>query len=280
MGPVEVADHGGPGRAVVIFPGGHAPAATPSGADLYTDLGLRALVFSRPGYGRTDVGALTAAEFVQPVLKALAYLGIDNVAAVVGISFGGMQAAHWAADAPGLAPRLVLHSCAPSSLPFPDSAATRRIGPVMFGPRVQGMTWRAVRRLVSSDRGLRLMMRSLSIAPVGDWWPEWTTQDRESARAMFRSMSSGTGFALDCAQAGAERTAYRRSVLQRVSCRTLVTASRRDGGVEFAHAVDFAAHIRDAELFETDASSHLFWLGPTRAALVGRLRDFLGASSR
>src|SRR5262245_21348741 len=224
-GPVEVADHGGPGRPVVIFPGGHTPAATPSGAQLYTELGFRALVFSRPGYGRTDVGALTAAEFVQPVLKALAYLGIDNVAAVVGISFGGMQAAHWAADAPGLAPRLVLHSSAPSSLPFPDTAAPRRFGRVVFGPTVQGMTWRMVRSVVSSDRGLRLMMRSLSTAPIDDWWPEWTAADRANARAMFRSMGSGGGFVLDCAQAGAERTAYRRSVLQRVSCPTLVTAS-------------------------------------------------------
>jgi pimeloyl-ACP methyl ester carboxylesterase len=264
---------------VVIFPGGHAPAATPSGAELYTALGFRALVFSRPGYGRTDVGTLTAAEFVQPVLKALAYLGIDNLAAVVGISFGGMQAVHWAADAPGLAPRLVLHSCAPSSLPFPDSIATRRFGQVVFGPRVQAMTWRTVRRMVSSDRGLRLMMRSLSTAPIDDWWPEWTAADRDGARAMFRSMGSGTGFVLDCAQAAAERTAYRRSVLQRVSSPTLVTASRRDGGVDFAHAEDFASNIRDAELFETDASSHLFWLGPSREALVSGLRDFLGAAS-
>jgi pimeloyl-ACP methyl ester carboxylesterase len=265
---------------VVVFPGGHATAATPSGAELYTDLGFRALVFSRPGYGRTDVGALTAAEFVQPVLKALAYLGIDNVAAVVGVSFGGMQAAHWAADAPGLTPRLVLHSCAPSSLPFPDTIATRRLGPVMFGPRAQGMTWRAVRRMVSSDRGLRLMMRSLSTAPVDDWWPEWTDADRDAARATFRSMGSGSGFALDCAQGGAERTAYRRSVLQRVSAPTLVTASRRDGGVDFAHAEDFAATIPDAELFETNAASHLFWLGPSREALVGALRDFLGPAGR
>jgi pimeloyl-ACP methyl ester carboxylesterase len=276
---VEVADHGGPGRPVVIFPGGHAPAATPAGAEIYRDLGFRALVFSRPGYGGTDVGRLTAAEFVQPVLKTLAYLGIDEVAAVVGVSFGGMQAAHWAADAPGLAPRLILHSCAPSSLPFPDTAATRRFGQVVFGPTVQRVTWRTVHRMVSSDRGLRLMMRSLSTAPIDDWWPEWTEQDREGARAMFRSMGSGTGFVLDCAQAVPERTAYRRSVLQRVSSPTLVTASRRDGGVAFAHAEDFATNIRDARLFETDAPSHLFWLGPSKAVLTRTVGEFLGVTS-
>lgn len=68
LGPVEVSlTPGVGGQAVLVFPGGHSSAATPLGADLYTDLGYRVLTFSRPGYGRSRVGSRTAAEFVPAV---------------------------------------------------------------------------------------------------------------------------------------------------------------------------------------------------------------------
>ena len=76
------------------LPGGHATAATPLGTDLYTDLGYRVLTFSRPGYGHTGLGALTAAEFIPAIAEVCLQLGITETAATVGISFGGLQAVH------------------------------------------------------------------------------------------------------------------------------------------------------------------------------------------
>jgi len=169
-GPVEVADHGGSGRPVLFFPGGHSSATTPTGAELYSELGLRPLVFSRPGYGATSVGDLSAAEFVLPVLDVLDSLSLSDIAAVVGLSFGGLQAAELAVSAPQHAPRLVLHSCAPSSLPFPDTALERLGTPVAFNAVTQHLTWAAVRRLVRTDKGLRTMMASLTTVPVEQWW--------------------------------------------------------------------------------------------------------------
>jgi hypothetical protein len=67
VGPVEIALAPGVGEVVLCFPGGHATAATPLCAGLYCELGYRPLTFSRPGYGRTDVGDLTAAEFVPAI---------------------------------------------------------------------------------------------------------------------------------------------------------------------------------------------------------------------
>jgi pimeloyl-ACP methyl ester carboxylesterase len=274
-GRVEIGDYGGDGRPVLFFPGGHSSAATPTGAGIYSELGLRPLVFSRPGYGHTSVGDLRAAEFVRPVLDVVESLGLDDIAAVVGLSFGGQQAIELVAAAPELAPKLVLHSCAPSSLPFPDTSVERRGAPVAFNPVTQRLTWAAVRRLVRSDRGLRSMMGSLSTVPVDEWWDDWTDADRDAARSMFAAMDSGSGFLLDCSQATRERNAYRAAALGRVSCPSLVTASRLDGGVSFAHSEDFVRLIPRARLVDTGASSHLAWLGPSRRTLVDAVAEFL-----
>ena len=268
MGPMD-------GAVVLLFPGGHCTAASRVGADLYTDLGYRVLTFSRPGYGHTTVGRLMAAEFVRAVAEVCEFLGICEPVATVGVSFGGLQAVEVAASLPRLAPRLVLHSCAPSSLPYPDTALEAVAGPLVFGAHTQRLAWPAVRALTASDRGLRLMMSSLSTEKPASWWESWTPADRASARETFASMASGSGFVTDVRQGRADRTHYRKAVLHSVPCPTLVTASRHDGGVRFAHAEDFQRTIPKARLFETKAQSHLYWLGPERPNLVTAIQAFM-----
>ncbi len=275
IGPVEVALNGPIGAVVLVFPGGHTTAASPLGTDLYTDLGYQVLTVSRPGYGRTDVGLLMAAEFVPAVADVCEQLGITETAATAGVSFGGLQAVQVAVSLPHLAPRLVLHSCAPSTLPYPDTALEGAAGPLAFAPWTQRLTWRAVRALTSSDKGLRLMMSSLSTAPSASWWETWTPADRASARETFAAMDSGSGFVTDLRQGEATRSRYREAVLRSVSCPTLVTASRQDGGVSFDHAEDFVRTIPKARLVETNAQSHFYWLGPDRPALSTAIHDFM-----
>lgn len=275
LGPVEVTLTAGTGDVILFFPGGHTTAATPLGADIYAELGYRPLVFSRPGYGLTEVGQLTAAEFVPAVVEVCESLGITSAAATVGLSFGGLQAVHVAARLRWLAPRLVLHSCAPSSLPYPDTSLDRFAGPIAFGSRSQRLTWRAVRALTSTDRGLRLMMSSLSTLPVEHWWDEWKPADRTAARETFSRMESGTGFVNDLRQATADRSASRESVLRSVPCPTLVTSSRHDGAVDIAHAEDFLRTIPDSRFVDTGAWSHFAWFGPSRPTLMNAIRDFL-----
>jgi hypothetical protein len=47
--------------------------------------------------------------------------------------------------------RLILHSCAPPVLPWPDTGAESVAGPLVFSPVSQGIGWRLIRRLVSDD---------------------------------------------------------------------------------------------------------------------------------
>jgi pimeloyl-ACP methyl ester carboxylesterase len=275
VGPVEIALAPGVGEVVLCFPGGHATAATPLCAGLYAELGYRPLTFSRPGYGLTDVGGLTAAEFVPAIAEVCQRLAVVEAAATVGLSLGGLQAVHVAAALPYLASRLILHSCAPSSLPYPDTKMERLGAPVAFNPHFQRLTWRAVRTMTSSDAGLRMMMASLSRLPVAGWWDSWTSADRAAARSTFANMDSGSGFMTDLRQATAARSAYRAAILRSVPCATLVTASHHDGGVAFAHAEDFVRTISDARLVDTGAYSHLFWLGAARHTVSEAIRDFM-----
>jgi pimeloyl-ACP methyl ester carboxylesterase len=275
LGPVEVAHLPGPKPPVLFFPGGHCPAAGDCGWSLYTDAGHALVAFSRPGYGRTDVGRLNAGEFVPAVSDCCDLLGVGETAAVVGVSFGGLQAIEVAVQLPHLAPRLVLHSCAPSTYSYPDTHRETLAGPVVFGPTLQGLTWRGVSRLVASDAGLRRVVGALSRRPVGEWWHTWSEDDKCRSRDLFLTMDSGSGFAHDLWQGRPDRAGHRRLLQTQVPCPTLVTASRQDGGVDFIHAQDLAATIPAATLVELGCPSHLFWIGPERTQAQVAVDDFL-----
>jgi pimeloyl-ACP methyl ester carboxylesterase len=237
------------------------------------------LAFSRPGYGNTDVGRLKAAEFVPALAECCEDLGIDETAGAVGVSFGGMQALQAASSLPELVPRLVLHSCAPSTLAYPDTRLETLGGPVAFSPALQSLTWATVACLVDSDAGLRRMVGALSKSPVNDWWHTWSVEDKRRARDLLQTMRSGSGFVNDLQQARPDRALYRRWVQTRVTCPTLVTASRDDAGVAFAHAEDYAGTIRGAVLVELDAPSHLFWLGPAHAEAQAAVSAFMASDA-
>ena len=170
-------------------------------------------------------------------------------------------------------------SCAPSSLAFPDTRLEALLGPIAFAPGPQILVWAALTRLVESDAGLRRTVGALSKRPIHDWWNTWSEEDRIHARELFKTMGSGAGFVNDLRQGRSDRRAYRRLFQARVSCATLVTASRDDAGVAFAHAEDFARTIPTATLVEVGAPSHLFWIGPERAQVQEAVSAFITATT-
>jgi len=274
-GPVEIVQVPGERPPVLFFPGGHCSAQCDCGWGLYIESGHGVVSFSRPGYGGTQVGSLSAAEFAPLVREVCEQLDISVIAAAVGVSFGGLQAVHVAGDPALGVPRLVLHSCAPSGLPYPDIRAEAIVGPVLFSPLLQGLVWRVVRRVVRADSGLRTMMARLSKLPAEDWWEQLSAADRNEARALFQCMRSDSGFVNDLRQGRDRWAAARRNALSNVACPTLVTGSRHDRGVSFAHAEDLANAIPHADLVELDSPSHLFWIGPGRARLISIIRSFI-----
>jgi pimeloyl-ACP methyl ester carboxylesterase len=279
LGAVEVMHQPGEKPPMLFFPGGHCSAAIDCGWSLYSSIGHGILSFSRPGYGLTDVGRLNAEEFVPAVFECCEVLAVEEAAGAVGVSFGGLQAIQVAVAMPDLVPRLVLHSCAPSSDAYPDARREALFGPIAFAPGLQSLTWSTVARLVESDGGLRRMVGTLSTRPIGGWWHTWSQEDRMHARELFKTMRSGAGFVNDLQQGRSDRGAYRRLFQTRVRCPTLVTASRDDAGVAFSHAEDFAHTIPTATLVELDSPSHLFWIGPVHAEVQRALSAFITATT-
>ena len=189
---------------------------------------------------------------------------------------GGLQAVHVATSQRPTVQRLILHSCAPSSLHYPDSRAEAVVGPVLFSPLLQALVWGAVRGVIRSDAGLRMMMSQLSNLPVSEWWGQMSAADKDEARRLFQSMRSDSGFVNDLRQGHARDADTRRQVMSRVHCPTLVTGSRHDGGVSFAHAEDFVHVIPDADLVELTSPSHIFWIGPQKTQLLAIVESFVG----
>lgn len=264
---------------VLYFHGGQESATVAPASELYVALGYPVLRVSRPGYGHTQVGPLSPAAFAPLVDEVRVQLGIESFTAVVGTSFGGPQAIEYAGRHPTRTTALILHSTGPSTLPYPDSPVQRLLGPVVFHPSVERHVWRAVGRLLrhAPQHGLSLMMRSLSTQPVRSWLPYIAEADREAMREVLSSLRSGRGFVIDLSYAGADDRQTRRTAQQRVSCPTLITASRQDRGVAWAHAEDLAATIPRARLAELPAPSHLFWIGPPSNDLLAITRELLAA---
>lgn len=277
---VEYRMHGeggsdGPGT-VVVFHGGHMRAQLALGEDAFTNAGFRVLVPSRPGYGRTPLTPGTAleatadatvADFTDAVAHLCRDLGIDQAAAVVGISAGGRTALTMAARHPDLVQRVILQS-AVGFLPWPDRF-TRLGGRLLFHPRAEAVTWALVRAMIqlAPALGLRLLTRELSLLPAGQVLAQLHAADRATLIDLYASMRSGRGFVADMLPV-ADCTA-------RVSQPALVIATRNDRSVSFAHAQSLAAALPRAKLVESHADSHMIWFGPDYRAIAATIRAFL-----
>ena len=258
------------GGVVLVFHGGHVRAGLALGEEVFAASGYTVLAPSRPGYGRTALAAGPSVEEFTDVVRALCRrLGIDRVAAVVGISGGGPTAATMAARHGDLVERLVLVS-AVGWLPYPDPLV--RLGShVVFAAGTERATWAGIRAFarVAPDACLRMMLRSLSTRPAGEVVAALSAADRALPLALFAEMRSGRGFLNDVRPTP--------DITARIAQPTLVIATRRDGGVPFDHALSLAGSIRRAELVESRADSHFVWLGPDWPAICEQIEGFLHA---
>ncbi|WP_331733468.1 alpha/beta hydrolase (plasmid) [Streptomyces sp. NBC_00080] len=273
-GPLEFRlDRRGP-ETVVIFHGGHMRAGLALGEEPFTQAGCSLLVPSRPGYGRTPVTTGGSAEgFADATAALCARLGVTRVTAVVGVSGGGPTAVAMTARHPVLVERLILQS-AVGPVPWPDRR-TYLGAHVVFAPRTEPATWALVHALVrhAPDAALRMLLRDLTVLPVGKVVAGLQSEHRDAAIALFTRMRSGHGFLNDLHDfnGGPDLRCLSADVEQP----SLVIASRHDGAVPFAHAQALAAALRRAELLESLADSHFVWFGDDWPAIAARIRGFL-----
>ncbi|NUW33152.1 alpha/beta hydrolase [Nonomuraea sp. SMC257] len=259
----------GPGT-VLVFHGGHMRAGLALGEEVYADAGFRVLALSRPGYGRTPpTTGTTAAGFADVASELCRFLGIERLAAVVGISAGGRTALTMAARHPHLVERVILQS-AVGFLPWPDRR-TRLGGRAVFGPRAEAGTWAILRSLVrrAPGLGLRLLLRDLSVLPARKVLAGLSSAERAALAGLFTVMRSGHGFVADMLPVP--------DCAAQVSRPALVIATRHDRSVPFAHAEALVAAMPNAELVDSRADSHMIWFGPDYPRVAAKIRDFLAA---
>jgi pimeloyl-ACP methyl ester carboxylesterase len=242
------------------------------GEEVFSAAGYTVLAPSRPGYGRTPLRTGTSpGGFADATAELCRHLGIDRIAAVVGVSAGGRTAVTMAARHPGLVRRLILESSL-GFLPWPERRL--RLGAhFAFRAPVEKATWGAVRVLLRTHpaAGLRTMLGVLSTEPIDEVLGTLSDEDRAYLIALFSTMRSGRGFLNDLHSTP--------DVTSQITQPTLIIASRKDGAVPFAHARSLAAGIPHAEQIVSDSSTHLIWLSPDYPVIAGKVRDFLAAES-
>jgi pimeloyl-ACP methyl ester carboxylesterase len=269
-GPVEYRLTGVGSRTVLVLHGGHVSAAVPLGERDLLDLGLRVLVVSRPGYGRTPVAtARTRTGFADVVAQLCRDLQIDRLAAVIGMSHGGPSAVALAACHPELVERLILES-AVSSLPWPGR--TTRVGAhLAFNSRTAPLTWRLTGVLArqAPDVFVRSMLRALSTGSGSRVLADLSPADRVEVLDLLRSMQASHGFLHDI------RDPVDPSLEARVRCPTLIIASPEDGQVPPRHAAHLHHRIPGATLIWSHASSHLIWFGSSARERREHVTGFL-----
>ncbi|MEO3876694.1 alpha/beta hydrolase [Nonomuraea sp. B12E4] len=225
---------------------------------------------SRPGYGRTPLTTgTTATGFADATAALCRILGIERVAAVVGISAGGRTALAMAARHPQLVERVILQS-AVAFLPWPDRL-TRLGGRAVFHARVEAGTWAILRSLlrVAPSLALRLLLHDLSVLPARQVLAGLSAAERATLAGLFTLMRSGRGFVADMLPVP--------DCAAQVSQPTLVIATQKDRSVPFAHAESLVAAMPRAELVESRADSHMIWFGPDYPRIAAKIEDFLAA---
>ncbi|GAA2899805.1 alpha/beta hydrolase [Streptosporangium fragile] len=270
-GPVEYRLEGEGPRTVLVFHGGHMRAGLALGEEIFADAGFTVLAPSRPGYGRTPLTTgTTPASFADATSQLCRTLGIERLAAVVGISAGGRTALTMAARHPDLVERVILQS-AVGFLPWPDRL-TRLGGRAVFNARLEAGTWAILRSLVrlAPSLGLRLLLRDLSVLPARQVLAGLSTAERATLAGLFTVMRSGSGFIADMLPVP--------DCAAHVSQPALVIATRHDRSVPFAHAESLAAAMPNAELADSRAGSHMIWFGPDYPRVAAKIRDFLAAA--
>jgi pimeloyl-ACP methyl ester carboxylesterase len=252
--------------AVVILHGGHMSARCRFGEETYLDAGYSVLVASRPGYGRTAVGAgPSAAEFAVRLASLCRGLDLEEVT-VVGISLGARSALTMAAFYSQLVVRVIL-MCPTSFGPWPDRR-DRLISYAVFAPGVQRVTWGILHQLLRTGSRKHLPGIVANLTTLnGETAVIRLGNDVAEITEFLRCCQSGRGFLIDLRAP----TDVSGDVVQPA----LILASRNDGAVSFDHAENLAANVPNGTLVEVDTPTHLLWLGEGSDGTAAAITSFL-----
>ena len=264
--PIEYRFERRGGATVLILHGGHMSARCRFGEEIFLNAGYSVLVTSRPGYGRTAVGAgPSVPEFAIRLAGLCRQLGVAELT-VMGISLGARSAMTLAAFYPELVQRVIL--MCPTSFRAWPSARGRRIAYAVFPPGVERATWGTLHRLLrkAPEKYLAGILGNLT-----------TLDGDEAVRRLGGDVGKITEFLLCCQSSRGFLVDLRAptDVGGDVAQSTLILATHNDGAVSFDHAETLAATLRHATLVEVDTPTHLLWLGEGSDRTAAAILSFI-----
>ncbi len=267
QGPIEYRTVG-QGPTILVLNGGHTNCNSPLGHEqFFLDQGYQLLIPSRPGYGKTlsSVGR-TAEAFADALVSSLDLFQLDSVI-VVGISAAGPTALQLAGRDPLRVSKLILQNAATSG--SYASGMIRLMSYVLFNPLSERWVWAAFRGLgrVAPQAALKSMLGSLSCLPPNQVLAMMSPAQQQAALAFLRASRSGSGFLHDihhhCGDLG------------RITAPVLIITSKYDGLVDSSHATYAHTHIPQAQLFVSEAESHLMWFSSYDHEIRAKMQEFL-----
>lgn len=245
--------------------------STHSSAPL-VDAGFSVLASSRPGYGRTplDVGR-SAIQAAEAMIALLDELRIETCA-VQAISGGGPTGVALAANHPERVQRLALAAAITKTEDRVHEAAYQS-QKAFYGP-LHGMLWSMLGLIsrASPSSMARQTMAIFSTHDTEDVLGQLTPEDIQTICRFYQGHSARAGAINDLTHV------LGKELLQNVKMPTFVLHSREDKSVPFHHAEWSLANIPNAELCESGATGHFYWVGPDYRRVSQQLTAFLRAT--
>jgi pimeloyl-ACP methyl ester carboxylesterase len=258
----------GQGSTILVLNGGHTNCDSPLGHEqFFLDQGYQLLIPSRPGYGKTPSSTgRTAEAFADALVSLLDFFHLDSVI-VVGISAAGPTALQLAGRAPTRVSKVILQNAAVSGS---YASGMIRFGSyVLFNPLSEGWVWAAFRGLarVAPQAALGSMLPGLSSLPPAQVLATMSPAQQQAALVLLLASRSGSGFLHDihhhCGDLG------------RITAPVLIITSKYDGLVDSSHATYAHNHIPQAQLFISEAESHLMWFSSHDDEIRAKMQKFL-----
>ncbi|GCE31589.1 hypothetical protein KDA_70730 [Dictyobacter alpinus] len=262
----------GQGPVVLVLNGGHTNCHSPLGHEtFFLAQGYQLIIPSRPGYGRTPSSTGKRAEaFADALVSLLNLLQLDQVL-VVGISAGGPTALQLAGRHPQRVSKVILQNAATDGRYA--RGIIRFLTYLFFNPVLEGMVWAAFRSLarIAPQSALKCLMWGLTCLPIDQVLSAMSPDQRKGALAFLQASRSGSGFLHDIQHHCGD--------LGRVTAPVLVITSKYDGLVDSSHAIYVQDHIPQAQLFVSEAESHLMWFSVHDHEIQARMQAFLQLGS-
>jgi pimeloyl-ACP methyl ester carboxylesterase len=253
---------------VLVLNGGHTNCHSPLGHEaFFLAQGYQLIIPSRPGYGRTPSSTGKRAEaFADALVCLLDHLELDQVI-VVGISAGGPTALQLAGRHPARVSKVILQNAATDGS---YASGMIRLGTyVFFNPALEGLFWAGFRAFgrVAPQAALKSLMRGLTCLPVDQVLSAMSPQQQQAALAFLQASRSRSGFLHDihhhCGDLG------------HITAPVLLITSKCDGLVSASHAAYAHTHIPQAQLFVSEAESHLMWFSSHDEEIRAKMQEFL-----